>query len=116
MVIKIIIGVNLITYATRRQAGMDGREAADVVNNFGRDPIGEGEDERVSADRSNWFDSSLNLQQKYNKNLKKYLDDTNDDSPRLPDMGENKPGKPLSKKERLKLEDLTRYTMVKRIW
>ncbi|KXN90816.1 hypothetical protein AN958_03470 [Leucoagaricus sp. SymC.cos] len=99
VVIKIILGVNLITYATRRQAGMEEREAADVVNNFGRDPIGEGEDER-----------------KYNKNLKKYLDDSMDDAPRLSDMGENKPGQSLSKKERLKLEDLTRYTMVKRIW
>lgn len=99
VVIKIILGVNLITYATRRQAGMEEREAADAVNNFGRDPIGEGGDER-----------------KYNKNLRKYLDDSWDDAPRLSDMGENKQGQGLSKKERLKLEDLTRYTMVKRIW
>lgn len=48
VVVKIILGVNLITYATRRQAGMEQREAADVVNNFGRDPIGEGGEERVS--------------------------------------------------------------------
>ncbi|KAF5351654.1 hypothetical protein D9756_007730 [Leucocoprinus leucothites] len=101
VVIKIILGVNLITYATRRQAGMEEREAADAVNNFGRDPIGEGGDERP---------------QKYNKNLRKYLDDSWDDAPRLSDMGENKQGQGLSKKERLKLEDLTRYTMVKRIW
>ena len=26
---------------------MEEREAADAVNNFGRDPIGEGDDERV---------------------------------------------------------------------
>ncbi|KAF9448208.1 DUF747-domain-containing protein [Macrolepiota fuliginosa MF-IS2] len=99
VVIKIILGVNLITYATRRQAGMEEREAVDAVNNFGRDPIGEGEEER-----------------KYNKNLKKYLEDDQDDAPRLSDMGENKPGQGLGKKERVKLEDLTRYTMVKRIW
>lgn len=49
VVIKVIIGVNLLTYATRRQAGMDEREAMDIVNNFGRDPIGEGNDERVSV-------------------------------------------------------------------
>lgn len=48
MVIKVIIGVNLLTYATRRQAGMDEREAKDIINNFGRDPIGEGDEERVS--------------------------------------------------------------------
>lgn len=47
VVIKTILGVNLITYATRRQAGMEERRAADAVNDFGRDPIGEGGDERV---------------------------------------------------------------------
>lgn len=99
VVIKTILGVNLITYATRRQAGMEERRAADAVNDFGRDPIGEGGDERI-----------------YNKNLKKYVDDSLDDAPRLSDMGENKPGQGLNKKERLRLEDLTRYTMVKRIW
>jgi hypothetical protein len=47
VVVKIILGVNLISYATRRRAGMEAREAADVVNDFGRDPIGEGEEEKV---------------------------------------------------------------------
>jgi hypothetical protein len=56
------------------------------------------------------------IQQKYNKNLKKYLDDDQDDAPRLPDMGEIRPGQGMNKKERVKLEDLTRFTMVKRIY
>lgn len=47
VVIKIIVGVNLVGYATRRRAGMEQREAADAVNNFGRDPIGEGKEEQV---------------------------------------------------------------------
>jgi len=47
VVIKTILGVNLITYATRRQAGMEERRTADAVNDFGRDHIGEGGDERV---------------------------------------------------------------------
>ena len=47
VVIKIIIGVNLLGYATRRRAGMEEREAKDVVNDFGRDPIGEGKEEQV---------------------------------------------------------------------
>ena len=47
VVIKIIIGVNLVGYATRRRAGMEEREAADAVNDFGRDPIGEGKEEQV---------------------------------------------------------------------
>ena len=47
VVIKVIVGVNLIGYATRRRSGMEARQAADVVNDFGRDPIGEGKEEQV---------------------------------------------------------------------
>ena len=47
VVVKIIIGVNLISYATRRHAGVEEREKADVINDFGRDPIGEGKEEQV---------------------------------------------------------------------
>lgn len=43
------MGVYLVSYATRRRAGMEAREAADVVNDFGRDPIGEAPEERVSG-------------------------------------------------------------------
>ncbi|KAJ2919933.1 hypothetical protein MD484_g433, partial [Candolleomyces efflorescens] len=98
VVIKIIVGINLISYATRRRASMEEREAADVVNDFGRDPIGEGPEER-----------------KYNKELKSILDDGKDDVPRTAEIGENQPGD-TNKKRRLRLEELTRYTMVKRIW
>jgi len=47
VVIKVIMGVNLVSYATRRRAGMEAREVADMVNDFGRDPIGEGKEEQV---------------------------------------------------------------------
>ena len=47
VVIKVMVGVNLIGYATRRRSGMEARQAVDVVNDFGRDPIGEGKEERV---------------------------------------------------------------------
>jgi hypothetical protein len=46
--LKLIIGIQLLSYATRRRAGMEARAAADVVNDFGRDPIGEGKEEQVS--------------------------------------------------------------------
>lgn len=49
VVVKIIIGVNLVSYATKRRANMEANEVADKVNDFGRDPIGEGKDERVSS-------------------------------------------------------------------
>lgn len=41
------MGVHLLGYAARRQAGMEARAAADKVNDFGRDPIGEGKEEQV---------------------------------------------------------------------
>lgn len=47
VLIKIIIGMNLISYAARRRIGMEAREDEDRINDFGRDPIGEGKDERV---------------------------------------------------------------------
>ncbi|KAF8627820.1 hypothetical protein AX15_004241 [Amanita polypyramis BW_CC] len=104
IVVKIIVGVNLLSYATRRHAGMDARAAADAVNDYGRDPIGEGKEE-----------------QKYNRELKAHLDNTQDDALRTAEIGEKPPNKESGvgrkdKKERVKLEDLTRYTMVKRIW
>jgi len=104
VVVKIILGVNLLSYATRRHVGMDARTAADAVNDYGRDPIGEGKEEK-----------------KYNRELKAHLDNTLDDALRTAEIGENLPGKPnvsgrKDRRERIKLEDLTRYTMVKRIW
>jgi hypothetical protein len=47
LVIKVILGVNLVSYAAQRRAGMEARAAADVVNDFGRNPIGEGKEEQV---------------------------------------------------------------------
>lgn len=47
--IKIIMGVRLLSYATTRKAGMQEREDEDVINDFGRDPVGEGKDERVNC-------------------------------------------------------------------
>ncbi|KAG6837008.1 hypothetical protein H0H93_016468 [Arthromyces matolae] len=98
LVVKVILGVNLVSYAAKRREGMEAREAADVVNDWGRNPIGEGKEEQV-----------------YNKKLKGLLDNEDDDVPRTAEIGENKPGQ-QGKKGRVKLEDLTRYTMVKRIW
>ncbi|KAI0066264.1 DUF747-domain-containing protein [Artomyces pyxidatus] len=105
VLIKIIMGVSLLSYATSRQGEMEAREAADVINDFGRDPIGEGREE-----------------QKYNRELKTLLDNARDDASRAADIGErtdvpgSSTGRGDGKKRRLRLEELTRYTMVKRIW
>ncbi|KAG6337091.1 hypothetical protein ID866_2002 [Astraeus odoratus] len=94
---KLLLGINLICYATQRRGGMGARAAADVVNDFGRDPIGEGAEER-----------------EYNKQLKKMVDDWRDDAARVGEMGEGQGGR--GSRKRVTLEDLTRFTMVKRIW
>ena len=105
--LKVIMGVNLISYATRRRAGMEAREAQDAVNDFGRDPIGEGKEEQI-----------------YNKELKTLLDNRRDDASPTAEIGERDrtnsgaggEAKGAGGKKRVKLEDLTRFTMVKRIW
>ncbi|KAH8979631.1 eukaryotic membrane protein family-domain-containing protein [Lactarius akahatsu] len=107
VLIKVIMGVGLVSYATRRRAGMDAREAADVVNDFGRDPIGEGQEER-----------------KYNRELKDILQNTRDDAVPVSEIGERPTENGATdpsrgnggKRDRPKLEELTRFTMVKRIW
>ena len=129
VVIKIIMGVRLLSYATSRRAGMESRISADSVNDFGRDPIGEGKDERVripSFQRHPLTHSINVLRQKYNRDLKTLLDNKRDDAAPVAEIGERKPeqnGKPSSggggggdKKKRLELEEITRFTMVKRIW
>ncbi|KAJ7096346.1 eukaryotic membrane protein family-domain-containing protein [Mycena epipterygia] len=99
VVVKVIMGVNLVSYATRRKAGMEAREAEDAINDFGRDPIGEGREEQI-----------------YNRELKSLLDNKRDDAPAVAEIGERRPEVVKGKKDRVKLEDLTRFTMVKRIW
>ncbi|KAG5221420.1 DUF747-domain-containing protein [Salix suchowensis] len=86
-----------------RRAGMDAREAEDTANDFGRPPIGEGKEEQA-----------------YNRELKGLLNNKRDDATPIAEIGEgvrNQNGDGGGKgKGRVKLEDLTRFTMVKRIW
>ncbi|KAI9569560.1 DUF747-domain-containing protein [Boletus coccyginus] len=103
LALKVLLGVNLISYAGGRRTGMEARVVADHVNDFGRDPIGEGMEER-----------------KYNKQLQELVDNWRDDAVCVSEMGEgegnNKTEIVGSAKRRVPLEDLTRFTMVKRIW
>ncbi|CCO31631.1 Protein TAPT1 homolog [Rhizoctonia solani AG-1 IB] len=86
--IKLMLGVNLLVYATSRKKYMDARVQDDEdVNKFGRNPIGEGKDEQV-----------------YNRELKTLL------SRKADDVGGG------AARKKVALEDLTRFTMVKRIW
>ena len=122
------MGVYLVSYATRRRAGMEVREAEDVVNDYGRDPIGEGQEERVSG-ISTFSLTVLKRRvphvQKYNRELRDILDNKWDDAAQVSEIGELgssergviEPTRDEDRKrKRPKLEELTRFTMVKRIW
>ncbi|KAG8745403.1 hypothetical protein FRC10_008113 [Ceratobasidium sp. 414] len=105
--IKIMLGVNLLAYAIGRKKGMDARVRADEdVNKFGRNPIGEGKEEQV-----------------YNRELKTVLSHAADDVPPISELGKSGEDKPNSRgggggggRNKVALEELTRFTMVKRIW
>ncbi|KAG8936290.1 hypothetical protein FRC02_003227 [Tulasnella sp. 418] len=110
VIVKLIIGANLLGYSTRRRDGMEERMRQDEeINDFFRPPIGEGKEERA-----------------YNKELKSVLNQVRDTVPPTSEMGENPVKKEDDGKARgggggggrkkVKLEDLTRFTMVKRIW
>lgn len=45
--LKILLGLSLLSFSALRQAGMDEREAEDVVNDFGRSAVGETKEETV---------------------------------------------------------------------
>lgn len=116
-----MLGVHLVSYATRRREGMDAREAEDVVNDFGRDPIGEGKEEQVRQRRIILTSLQKLAGQIYNRELKVILDRQQDDAAPVAEIGErerNREGGNASEgtRRRPKLEELTRFTMVKRIW
>ncbi|KAG8858017.1 hypothetical protein FRB96_005508 [Tulasnella sp. 330] len=112
--VKLMMGVNLLAYASRRRDGMEQRMREDeAINDFTRAPIGEGKEETA-----------------YNRELKTLLSQARDDVPPTAEIGENRPnndgttvkaekasgGGGGGGKKKVPLEDLTRFTMVKRIW
>ncbi|CDZ98162.1 Predicted membrane protein [Phaffia rhodozyma] len=140
VVLKIILGINLLKYASRRFVGMESRrEQDDELNRLGRSPLGEGAQEKS-----------------YNKELSSLLRQNRDDLPLLADLPRNATPFPSSssfsttersftpgdaespagpgarstasgstpgagsstggKKKGYQLEEVTRYTMVKRIF
>ncbi|EKD03720.1 hypothetical protein A1Q2_01946 [Trichosporon asahii var. asahii CBS 8904] len=111
VVVKLLLGLGLLSYSALRQAGMEEREAEDEVNNFGRDPVGVSKEEMA-----------------YHKEVSQYLSQPADDLPDHPsapisaaDPATPRPThtalpKPQGKKKNWKLEDVERWTMVKRIW
>lgn len=48
--LKVLLGLSLLSFSALRQAGMEDREAEDVVNDFGRSGVGESKEEKVSLE------------------------------------------------------------------
>ncbi|GMK54546.1 hypothetical protein CspeluHIS016_0111320 [Cutaneotrichosporon spelunceum] len=113
--LKILLGLGLLSFSTLRQAGMEEREAQDAVNDFGRGPVGISKEEI-----------------EYNKKTSRYLSQPDDDLPDHPSApvlqsppqsakrteaeGTTAEGRAKGKKKAWRLEEVERWTMVKRIW
>jgi len=87
--LKVILGIQLVLFATRRSQKMREREVLDSMNDYGRPPVGESLDER----------NRLNA-------IKQILSQKSDNVPNQKD----------GRKTRLRLEEVTRFTMTKKIW
>lgn len=114
--LKILLGLSLLSFSARRQSGMEQREAEDIVNDFSRSAVGDSKEEK-----------------EYNSKTTRYLSQDYDDLPDYPSIpstnalatpfsvkvapgSEEKPREKSSKTKRWKLEEVERWTMVKRIW
>lgn len=110
---------------------MDEREAQDAVNDFGRAPVGISKEEIVS--QLGCFLLELTPQE-YNKETTRHLSQPDDDLPDHPSTpilisppraakraetqtdGAHGEGRAKGKKKAWRLEEVERWTMVKRIW
>ena len=119
---KIVLGINILNFASRRFIGMDARRSEDdEVNDFARPPLGEGEDEKVSLHMiisPNVFPELTSVLmcrrcQEYNQRLRSLLDRDRDDlrvtHEIRTDDGTAKAG---GKKKKLTIEEGSRWTMV----
>ncbi|KAI5452657.1 hypothetical protein NCC49_000406 [Naganishia albida] len=103
--LKVLLGTVLSTFAIQRQGEMASREQADQVNSFGRKPIAE------------------NLQEEgYNQQVQSHLGNPKDDIPlyepvmKIVDKNGSQTDGKKSSKSKWKLEEVERWTMVKRIF
>lgn len=144
--LKILLGLSLLSFSALRQSDMDAREAEDAVNDFGRSAVGQSKEETVSRlERLYQSSTALMVPLKnYNKQTSRYLAESKDDLqehpfPQVrssvpsaaaerhagpPDYSlsagteasssvEEKGGK---KGKKWRLEEVERWSMVKRIW
>jgi hypothetical protein len=144
--LKILLGLSLLSFSALRQSDMDAREAEDAVNDFGRSAVGQSKEETVSRlEKLCQSSTALTGPPKsYNKQTSRYLAESKDDlqehpfpqvrsnappvtseihagppgrstlgEAKVPIGGDEKGGK---KGKKWRLEEVERWSMVKRIW
>ncbi|WWC87545.1 uncharacterized protein L201_002435 [Kwoniella dendrophila CBS 6074] len=143
--LKIILGLALLSFSATRQEGMEAREAEDAVNDFGRSAVGESKEETAYNKQNARYLSHPNddlpaypspgsfhtpftpfsMPKAVLVNNAKRMNGGNDSDPEKPDShfdgetkitGEDKKDKGGKKGKKWKLEEVERWTMVKRIW
>jgi hypothetical protein len=136
--LKILLGLGLLSFSALRQTGMDAREAEDAVNDFGRAAVGETKEETVRPRILKAISAEPGAEcQEYHKQTSDFLSKAEDDLPeysppavavssaaahssesdKQADLNNDKKAKSVGKKgKKWKLEEVERWTMVKRIW
>ncbi|OXG09787.1 hypothetical protein C367_06966 [Cryptococcus neoformans Ze90-1] len=131
--LKIILGLSLLGFSAMRQEGMDEREAEDSVNDYGRSAVGESKEEteynrqtrvylsKAADDLPDYPSLSSSISQggvslpdaKVFQNSE--AQQGNGESDKGRDKGVPKTDG-VKKAKKWKLEEVERWTMVKRIW
>ncbi|KJE02403.1 hypothetical protein I311_03800 [Cryptococcus gattii NT-10] len=129
--LKIILGLSLLGFSAMRQEGMDEREAEDSVNDYGRSAVGESKEEteynrqtreylsKTADDLPEYPSLSSSILQEGVPLPDTKVPRKNSGAQGESDKGRDK-GVPktdgMKKGKKWKLEEVERWTMVKRIW
>nr|ODN87227.1 hypothetical protein L203_03499 [Cryptococcus depauperatus CBS 7841] len=122
--LKIMLGLSLLGYSAMRQEGMNEREAHDRINDFGRSAVGESQEETRYNRLTTEYLSRPGINLPQYPAIAAYKDDTeltqtqnnrrNSAKEKIDD--ENKVAPEGKKGKKWRLEEVERWTMVKRIW
>ncbi|WVO17929.1 hypothetical protein L204_105627 [Cryptococcus depauperatus] len=122
--LKIMLGLSLLGYSAMRQEGMNEREAHDRINDFGRSAVGESQEETRYNRLTTEYLSRPGINLPQYPAIAAYKDDTeltqaqnnrrNSAKEKIDD--ENKVAPDGKKGKKWRLEEVERWTMVKRIW
>jgi hypothetical protein len=121
--LKLILGTNLVSFASHRYATMQQREREEELNARDRAPIGVDRDEKVRAVRHQLAVSLLtSVLQAYDAKITELVNHKEDDATRIGLHGQQDPGAAGQDSKKKagpigSLMDVSRYSMIKsRIW